>query len=281
MRQLQKKLYFCTMKPTINRHRLNNLDRCIHYLLQQENLQAEIPISLEGKQRLLRILMNVWHPQPLSAEFLQMQDDELHAQLRDKGGAVGVHELIEASQNRPSRLSSLHAKYLLWQGDITRLKADAIVNAANCQGLGCWQPLHHCIDNAIHSAAGLQLRQECARVLAGDEIATGGAIVTPAYNLPARYVIHTVGPVIADGHPTAGQEGQLAGCYRSCINLAHSLDCRSIAFCCIATGEFGFPAQRAAEIAVATCQDARMRVIFNVFKDSDRDIYSRLLFDAI
>lgn len=237
--------------------RIENIDFCINYLLEQNQAQAEIPDNLKEKQKLLRILMNVWEPQPLSEEFLQAQDAELQAQLQEKGVAT--------------------TRERVWQGDITRLKVDAIVNAANSRGLGCWQPLHECIDNAIHSAAGLQLRQECNKILGGNEIATGGAIITPAYNLPAKYVIHTVGPIIDPGTlPTTGQEHQLAGCYHSCLHLAQEMDCRSIAFCCISTGVFNFPNRRAAEIAVNACRDARMRVIFCVFKDIDLDIYRNL-----
>ena len=237
--------------------RLENIDYCIRYLLEQDHAEAEIPQKLHDKQQLLRALMNIWQPQPLDIEFLKSQDAELQAQLKDKG-VVRTRERV-------------------WQGDITRLKVDAIVNAANSRGLGCWHPLHACIDNAIHSAAGLQLRQECNNILQGDEIATGGAIITPGYNLPARFVIHTVGPIIATGKPTAGQEEQLAACYRTCLYLAREQGCRSIAFCCISTGEFHFPNRRAAEIAVKVCKEARMRVVFNVFKDIDYDIYSNLL----
>ena len=238
-------------------NRQENIDFCIRYLLEQNHAEAEIPRKLRDKKQLLRAMMNIWHPQPLSDEFLAAQDAELQAQLADKG-AVFTRERV-------------------WQGDITRLKVDAIANAANSRGLGCWHPLHECIDNAIHSAAGLQLRQECNKILQGEEIATGGAIVTPGYNLPAKWVIHTVGPIIDAGIPTAGQEEQLACCYRSCLNLARELGCRSIAFCCISTGEFHFPNRRAAEIAVATCRDARIRVIFNTFKDLDHSIYLSLL----
>lgn len=237
--------------------RNENIDFCIRYLMEQNHAEAEIPKKLHDKKQLLRALMNIWRPQPLSDEFLQAQDAELQAQLKDKG--------VVRTRER------------LWQGDITRLKVDAIVNAANSRGLGCWHPLHPCIDNAIHSAAGLQLRQECNNILQGDEIATGGAILTPGYNLPARFVIHTVGPIIGSEAPNKGQEEQLASCYRTCLYLAKEQGCRSIAFCCISTGEFNFPNRRAAEIAVETCKDARMRVVFNVFKDIDRDIYSRLL----
>lgn len=238
-------------------NRIENLDYCIHYLLEQNRAQTEIPKSLEGKKQLLRALMNIWQPQPLDIEFLRSQDDELKAQLKEK------------------RVVKPHGR--LWQGDITRLKVDAIVNAANSRGLGCWNPQHECVDNAIHSAAGLQLRKECNNILQGDTIATGGAIITPAYNLPCKYVIHTVGPIIETGEPTAGQEEQLAACYRTCTCLARLHECNSIAFCCISTGDFHFPNRRAAEIAIEACRDARIRVIFNVYKDIDYEIYRDLL----
>lgn len=252
--------------------RIENIDFCIRYLLEQNHMHADIPATLPERQRLLRALMNVWEPQPLSEAFIWAQNAELQAQLTDKG--VVTLEDISASGCTP----------LLWQGDITRLKVDAIVNAANSQGLGCWHPLHACIDNAIHSAAGLQLRQECNDVLRGGEIATGGAIITQGYNLPAKYVIHTVGPIVPTDIPTIEQELQLAQCYRNSIGLAIENGCRSIAFCCISTGEFRFPNRRAAEIAVETVKafqcwrDARApRIVFNVFKDIDNDIYRELL----
>ena len=257
--------------------RIENIDFCIRYLLEQNHTQADIPAKLAEKQRLLRALMNIWEPQPLSDEFIWAQNAELQAQLTDKG--VVTLEDISASGCTP----------LLWQGDITRLRVDAIVNAANSQGLGCWHPLHACIDNAIHSAAGLQLRQECNDVLRGGEIATGGAIITQGYNLPAKYVIHTVGPIVPTGIPTIEQELQLAQCYRNCLGLAEANGCHSIAFCCISTGEFRFPNRRAAEIAVQTVKEYTstyalthshnnaFTVVFNVFKDIDYAIYRQLL----
>ncbi len=280
--------------------RIENIDFCIRYLLEQNHMHADIPATLPERQRLLRALMNVtevesiansftmprcsnvtegnvWEPQPLSDEFIWAQNAELQAQLTDKG--VVTLEDISASGCTP----------LLWQGDITRLRVDAIVNAANSQGLGCWHPLHACIDNAIHSAAGLQLRQECNDVLRGGEIATGGAIITQGYNLPAKYVIHTVGPIVPTGIPTIEQELQLAQCYRNSIGLAIENGCCSIAFCCISTGEFRFPNRRAAEIAVQTVKEYTssyalthshnnaFTVIFNVFKDIDYAIYRQLL----
>jgi len=282
--------------------RIENIDFCIRYLLEQNRTQADIPATLPEKQRLLRALMNVtevesransfalprcsnvtegnvWEPQPLSEEFLRAQDAELQAQLQEKG-------IIDCDN---ASMLECESKLSLWQGDITRLKVDAIVNAANSQGLGCWHPLHACIDNAIHSAAGLQLRQECDNVLRGGEIATGEAIITRGYNLPAKYVIHTVGPIVPTGIPTRKQEEQLANCYRNCLGLAEANGCRSIAFCCISTGEFHFPNRRAAEIAVATVKEYTtsyalthshnnaLTVVFNVFKDIDYDIYRELL----
>lgn len=260
--------------------RIENIDFCIRYLLEQNNMHADIPAELAGKQQMLRALMNIWEPQPLSDEFLVAQDSELQAQLAEKGIVDPEREL--SFFNSQFSIS-------LWQGDITRLKVDAIVNAANSQGLGCWHPLHACIDNAIHSAAGLQLRQECNDVLRGGEIATGGAIITQGYNLPAKYVIHTVGPIVPTGIPTIEQELQLAQCYRNSIGLAIENGCRSIAFCCISTGEFRFPNRRAAEIAVQTVKEYTstyalthshnnaFTVVFNVFKDIDYAIYRQLL----
>ena len=254
--------------------RIENIDFCIRYLLEQNHMHADIPATLPERQRLLRALMNVWEPQPLSEAFLRAQDAELQAQLQDKGVV---------------KIENSKLKIEIWQGDITRLKVDAIVNAANSQGLGCWHPLHACIDNAIHSAAGLQLRQECNDVLRGGEIATGGAIITQAYNLPAKYVIHTVGPIVPTGIPTIEQELQLAQCYRNSIGLAIENGCRSIAFCCISTGEFRFPNRRAAEIAIDVVKEYTtsyalthshnnaFTIVFNVFKDIDYAIYRQLL----
>ena len=267
--------------------RLENIDFCIRYLMRQDGVVADIPPTLEGKQRLLRALMNVWEPQPLSEAFLRAQDAELQAQLQDKG-VVNLEDITATTDT-----------LLLWQGDITRLRVDAIVNAANSQMMGCWHPLHACIDNCIHSAAGLQLRAECAEAMSGAECPpvhpeytfngttyrhafTSEALITEAYNLPCRHILHTVGPIIPDGVPTKEQEAQLANCYRNCLGLAEANGCRSIAFCCISTGEFRFPNRRAAEIAIETVRnyefkDKSFTVVFNVFKDIDYDIYRQLL----
>lgn len=253
---------------------MTRLDFLINYLLKEDPQYAElqIPSDLQDKRDLFRALRNVRAPLPLSDEFLRLQDEELQAQLAEKG-------VVRLSQIPPldSTLSMPGIK--LWQGDITRLEVDAVVNAANNAGLGCWHPLHRCIDNAIHSAAGVQLRAECQAILHGCTLGTGHAIITKGYNLPARHVIHTVGPIVPDGIPTAEQELQLAQCYRSCLQLAEDNSCQSIAFCCISTGEFRFPNQLAAEIAVHSVSrfldgcSTPMQVVFNVFKDTDVSIY--------
>ena len=254
---------------------MNRLDFLIDYLINEDPQYAEmrIPEDLQGKRDLFRALRNVREPKPVSEEFLRLQDEELQAQLQEKG----VVELDAVQQ----------LSILLWQGDITRLRVDAIVNAANAQMLGCFHPLHRCIDNAIHSAAGVQLREECHRLMLqqGHLEPTGQAKITKAYNLPCKYVIHTVGPIIPDGIPTAFQKEQLASCYRNIMVCADENGLGSVAFCCISTGEFRFPNRLAAEIAVQTVKDylnshpdcSVRQVVFNVFKDMDRDIYQRLL----
>ena len=187
-----------------------NIDYCIRYLLKQNDVKADTPRTLAEKRQLLRALMNVWEPKELPEEFLAMQDAELQAQAADKG-VVTIESLKSNAESNP---------FLLWQGDITRLQADAIVNAANAQALGCWSPLHNCIDNCIHSAAGLQLRKACYDHMQGRLLATGDAFITRGYNLPAKYVLHTVGPIVTDDRPTKQQEEQLASCYRRCMELA-------------------------------------------------------------
>ena len=219
---------------------------------------------------MMRALSNVWEPLEISPDFLTMQDAELQQQAEDKG-VVTMDDMAEAGSN-----------LFLWQGDITRLKVDAIVNAANAKGLGCWSPLHNCIDNCIHSSAGIQLRKECNYQLQGRLLNTGEAMITKGYNLPAKHVIHTVGPIIPQfSLPTKEQEEQLAQCYRSCLDLAEQAGLESIAFCCISTGVFHFPYERAAEIAIETVKryprQSVKTIVFNVFLDKDYDIYRQLL----
>lgn len=230
----------------------------------------------EGEQRrLLRSLMNLRPPMPLDPDFLAAQDALLSAETAEKGVVDG--ETLVPTQADP--------RLVLWQGDITRLRADAIVDADNSALLGCFAPCHSCIDNAIHSAAGLQLRDACAEIMRaqGRPEPAGRAKLTRAYNLPARYVLHTVGPIVGRW-VTWKDRRELAACYRSCLALAAEHDLRSVVFCCISTGEFHFPNQEAAEIAVRTVREfleqqttSVERVIFNVFKDLDAAIYRRLL----
>lgn len=225
--------------------------------------------AAEGDQRLLlRALMNVRPPALASAEFLAVQDDYLRAEI----AAHGVTDLADLTPIEPG--------LYLWQGDITTLRVDAIVNAANSGMTGCYLPNHRCIDNCIHTFAGVQLRWNCARQMQqqGHEEPTGTARLTPAYNLPCRYILHTVGPNVA-GPLTETHRRQLADCYRACLALAAENGLRSVAFCCISTGEFHFPNELAARIAVDTVRQYRgeTEVIFNVFKDLDRELYRRLL----
>lgn len=251
--------------------RTENLDYILRQLMTDNGQQYVLPASLKEKQRMMRALMNIRQPVPATKEFLDAQDRELRMQAEEKG-IVSIEK--EGLQ--------------LWQGDITRLKIDAIVNAANSRMLGCRVPLHDCIDNCIHSASGIQLRQECHEQMKaqGHDEPTGEAKITSGYNLPAKHVIHTVGPIIPQGlPPTEKQEEQLASCYRSCLNTAAANHLRSIAFCCISTGVFNFPNKRAAEIALATVRkwlathqsSSVTQVVFNVFLDKDYDIYRKLL----
>ena len=245
--------------------------------LQREMPQYQdirIPVTEEEQWNLLRSLFNVRPPYPASQEFLKVQDEYLSELVRSRG--------IVDAESLPA--SELDPRITLWQGDITTLRCDAIVNAANSALLGCWQPCHSCIDNMIHSLSGVQLRIKCNEIIQeqGHEEETGTAKITPAYNLPCKYVLHTVGPIISG--PLRKEDCDLlAGCYQSCLELAAGNNVRSVAFCCISTGVFHFPQQRAAEIAVETVRqfletDSSIdRVIFNVFTDRDLSIYQKLL----
>lgn len=246
----------------------------IRELLKEQPRYGKIPIPEDGQgqKRLLRSLFNIRLPQPAGKGFLEIQDAYLQEEARQKG-------ITELTGLRP-----VQDGIYLWKGDITTLRCDAIVNAANSRLLGCFCPCHGCIDNAIHTFSGIQLRAACAGIMErqGAEEEAGRAKITPAYNLPCRYILHTVGPLIR-GALTKKDEGLLASCYRSCLELAEENGVRSIAFCCISTGEFHFPNERAARIAVEAVQDykrqsgSRMEVVFNVFKEEDYEIYGRLL----
>ena len=237
------------------------------------------PEDTEGKRRILRSLMNIRMPRKMDEDILSVQDEYLQERIREKG-------IVE-----PGEIPVIRDRMSIWQGDITRLAADAIVNAANSQMLGCFVPMHTCIDNCIHTFAGIQLRAECDRQMnrlrirygRDYEQPTAVPMLTDAYNLPAKKVIHIVGPIV-EYKLTEELEKKLADCYRNTLDMCLENGLRTVAFCCISTGVFRFPNRRAAEIAVQTAaewlsgHDGQMdRVIFNVFKDEDREYYEQLL----
>lgn len=247
-------------------------EKLINYLLN-ENLKyskVRIPTSENEQFRLYRSLVNIRLPSVISEEYLAAEDEY----LRQKTAEKGVTDIAD--------LSPVEDNIYLWRGDITTLKCGAIVNAANSGMTGCYQPCHNCIDNCIHTFAGIRLRLNCSEIMKkqGYPEPTGQAKITPAYNLPCEYVIHTVGPIV-QGNLTAEHCRLLESCYRSCLEIAVQNGINSIAFCCISTGVFGFPKQEAAEIAVYTVRDFLksngIKVIFNVFGSEDYDIYRKIL----
>ena len=256
---------------------MNNAEKrlfLIKYLLS-ENPRYEgykIPSDEAGQKDLLRSLFNVRPANDISEEFLSVQDEYLKEETAKKG-ITDINDLKEIKKD-----------IYLWQGDITTLRCDAIVNAANSGMTGCWQPLHTCIDNCIHTYSGVELRILCGKMMEsqGYPEPTGKAKVTPAFNLPCKYVIHTVGPIVGGRLENTHKEA-LASSYLSCLKAAAEKGCRSIAFCCISTGVFGFPQMEAAKIAVDTTTRYKeetgsdIKVIFNVFKDEDYIIYDNIL----
>ncbi len=251
-------------------HQKDRLIYLINYLLDEHNAEKNIPEDEAAQKLLLRKLMNIRKPLPLNDEFFKIQDEYLQEELK-------YADIVDIND-----LTPLKEHIYVWQGDITCLKVDAIVNAANSTLLGCFIPAHNCIDNIIHSKAGIQLRLECNRIMLEQkrpEIA-GRAKITSAYNLPAKYIIHTVGPKVSKMVTSLHRE-KLSSCYKSCLNKAVEYNLKSIAFCCIGTGQFNFPNQMAAEIAVKEVSDflqnsgREIDIVFNVFKDIDYEIYSR------
>ncbi len=268
----------------VNKRKCENMNQseCRQYLIRtllDENKQysdLEVPAAAGEQTQLLRGLMNIRAPREADGEFLNIQDVYLKRRAAEKG-------IINANELKPARAGA--PELCIWQGDITRLACDAIVNAANSGMTGCYIPNHNCIDNCIHTYAGVQLRLACDDIMKkqGHEEPNGQAKITPAFNLPCKYVIHTVGPII-QGRLTQNDCELLASCYRSCLELAAEHGLKSIAFCCISTGVFHFPNGKAAEIAVNTVKNflnnnetSIEKVIFNVFKDTDRQIYEGLL----
>lgn len=252
------------------------LDFLINYLVDERGESIDVPSDIQSKKDLLRSLMNVRMPYDVSDEFLKVQDEYL------------TNETLNKTLTSANEIAEIKGKIALWQGDITTLKVDAIVNAANSKLLGCFIPLHNCIDNIIHSSAGVQLRNECHELMknqVSDE-EVGRAKITGAYNLPSKHVIHTVGPAIPQGlNPSKNDCEALSSCYKSCLEIADENNLESLAFCSISTGVFNFPKDLAARIAVETVEeylnsnDSGLRfVIFDVFDDETYLIYKRLLF---
>ncbi|MBD5157683.1 MAG: protein-ADP-ribose hydrolase [Butyrivibrio sp.] len=274
----------------MNANELTNLflDKLKEDSVEYRNLETS-GYSQTEKKNAIRSLMNIRMPRELSEELSALQDGYLREALQAKG-TVALSDIPTVKEQFDSK-APFAEKISLWQGDITRLKVGAIVNAANSQMLGCFVPCHGCIDNAIHTAAGMQLRAECSRIMhhrrikygSGYEEPTGTATLTKAYNLPCDYVIHTVGPIVYSKLNDALCL-DLQNCYESVLKCCAENSIKSVAFCCISTGEFHFPNEKAAEIALETVthflkthDDCPERIIFNVFKDSDLKIYEKLL----
>lgn len=273
---------------------MKELDFLINKLIEEDEKYKAIKIPREysDKRNLLRALMNVRMAGNIDKEFLEVQNKFLSKEVKEKG--VITLDKIETVDNELGRakdnnLNEKLGKISIWQGDITTLAVDAIVNAANSELLGCFVPCHRCIDNAIHSQAGIELREECFELMKeqGHLEETGKAKITKGYNLPAKHVIHTVGPIVYNGL-TESLRNDLKSSYKSCLELMVENNLRTIAFCCISTGEFHFPNGEAAKIALKTVlefleenREKVDRIIFNVFKDIDKEIYLDLIKDLI
>ena len=246
---------------------MENLDRLLEILCEERG--ESVPENLSGKDKadLFRALCNVRPPRPVTDEFIALQDEYLRQKTMERG--VADVKGFEYKDN-----------IALWEGDITRLNADAIVNACNSALLGCFTPLHNCIDNIIHSNAGVQVRLDCDAIMRGGREKNGGVKVTKAYNLPSKYIFHTVGPVVCGGRPGAENVRDLTNCYRACLKGADEMRLESIAFCCISAGVLGYPKQDAWALAFSTVKNylaagSKLKVIFSVFWDEDARLYAR------
>ncbi len=246
------------------------LNALLDTLLLEQSKISDYDALYENRCNVFQALCNLREPQPLSDEFLKLQDSFLWTQTVEKG-------IVDVTQ------FDYKNNIALWQGDITRLNSDAIVNACNSALLGCFQPLHKCIDNAIHSAAGVQVRLDCNAIMRGTSEPNGHVKVTDAYNLPSKFIYHTVGPIVQGGIPSNENIDDLRNCYLSCLNEAANKTLSTIAFCCLSTGVFGYPNVDACELAVDTVKEwqkesgSDLRIIFNVFLDKDKDLYERKL----
>lgn len=246
------------------------VNRLLSYFIQEGKYEIELPTNYRDARTLLRGLINTRLPQPIDEEILKLEDGLLSLELKDKTVA-DVKDILPIEEN-----------ICIWQGDITTLKIDAIVNAGNSDLLGCFIPNHSCIDNAIHTYAGIRLRLDCNHIMKGKKLEVGKAIITKAYNLPSKYVIHTVGPMVL-GSLTLENIQDLEKCYVACLDLARDNHIKIIAFPCISTGVFRFPKDQASEIAVRTVRsylenypDSFEKVVFNVYTEEDKDYYERL-----
>ena len=249
----------------------NKLDYLIEELIKEDsNLSnIEIPINIEAKKDLYRALRNIRNPKPISEDYLKVQDEYLKEEIKNKG--IIDEKDIAFDKDIIS----------IWQGDITTLKCDVIVNACNEYLLGCFNPTHRCIDNTIHSFAGMQLREECNNIMKGKKLPNGEVILTNAYNLPSKYIIQTVGPQV-DGMPSEKDKDDLRKCYYNSLELCKEKGLKTIAFPCIATGLYGFPKEEASKIAISTVKEYLKvnpntfnHIIFNVYKDEDLEIYKK------
>ena len=271
-------LIFVPKKPLSKEDKFMTQDKKRQYLITEllkerpEYADISVPKDETEQKKVLRALFNIRLPLPISDDFLKVQNEYLQEEIVQKG----ITSIDDLEPIKPD--------IYLWQGDITTLKCDAVVNAANSQMLGCFCPNHGCIDNAIHTFSGVRLRLKCAEIMKnqGKNEETGKAKITPAYNLPCKYILHTVGPIVT-GKLTDRDCELLRSCYRSCLTLADEYKLNSIAFCCISTGEFHFPNEIAAKIAIETVSkykkmtNSKIKVIFNVFKNSDYKIYREYL----
>lgn len=256
---------------------MNKLLFLIDFLMKEKNYKYDEEVNKAIKENdeeklynYFRCLMNIRSPDNISEEYLQIEDEYLQDRLKNKK-LTGIDDIKPIKDN-----------LYIWQGDITTLKIEAIVNAANSAMLGCFVPLHKCIDNAIHSASGTRLRLHCNEIMKGNLEKTGSCIITPAFNLPSKYVLHTVGPIIKD-EVSKNDEELLYKCYKSCLETAKNNNIKSIAFCSISTGEFRFPNELASHIAVKAVKDFlenteyNIKIVFNVFKDLDYKLYNNIL----
>lgn len=245
------------------------IDTLIEILCREKGELPQKNLNQQQKDHYFRSLCNIRLPMPLSDEFLELQDQYLAGKSL-KRGIIDVTAL------------EYKDSIALWQGDITRINSNAIVNACKSSLLGCFHPLHNCIDNIIHSNAGVQVRRDCHTIMQGEQLPAGEVIMTPAYNLPGKFIFHTVGPIIQNGIPTEQQAAKLSKCYRSCLKKASALGIQTLTFCCLSTGVYGYPKNLAAALAVATVKEwlpeiDGLKVIFNVFEDEDKTHYEREL----